>query len=285
MQAYLVVGGIPEYLLKLKMDSSILLSLSQQTFIQNSYFLTEYEKIFVSSLSGNENYKKIIEFLAKRKFSTRQEILKHLKVSSGKNITNLLRDLELCGFIEKYTPYSSDQSSLLARYSISDQYLQFYFKFVNPITDDITKGKFNNNPLAALNSHQYQIWLGFAFERFCRKYAHVIANILGFKAVQYVSGAFYNRATGEQESGFQIDLLFDRFDNVITICEIKYLKNPVKKDVINEFERKLERFPLGKNKTLHKVLISVSGAEASLIESHYFDAIITLDDLMNPHYW
>lgn len=284
-QAYLTIGGIPEYLLKLNIDSSILLSLCQQTFIKDSYFSEEYQRIFVSSLANNPHFKKTIEFLSKKRFATRSEIISHLKISSGKNVTELLTDLELSGFIQKYTPYNVDKNSMLARYSIGDPYLQFYFKFVEPIKNDIKKGKFTNNPTSALNSHQYQIWLGYAFERFCRRYDYIIAKILGFSAIQYSSGPFYNRSTTKSDPSFQIDLLFERSDNVITICEIKYLKTPAKTKIISEFENKLEYFPLKKNQTIQKVLISSTGAEQSLIDQHYFDRIISLDDLLNHHYW
>ncbi len=284
-QAYLTIGGIPEYLLKLNINSSILLSLCQQTFVKNAYFAEEYQRIFVSSLASNPNFKKTIEFLSKKRFATRKEIAAYLKISSGKNLTELLIDLELSGFVQKYTPYNTQSNSTLARYSIGDPYLQFYFKFVEPIKADINKGKFNAEPITALNSQQYQIWLGYAFERFCRHYDYVIAKILGFSAVQYSSGPFYNRNTMSADPGFQMDLVFARNDNVITICEIKYLKLPAKKKIIDEFEAKLEHFPLVQGQTIQKVLISASGAEASLVERHYFDRIISLDDLLDPHYW
>ncbi len=285
LQAYLTVGGIPEYLLKLKMDSSILLSLCQQSFTQKAYFAEEYQRIFVSSLANNSHYIKIIEFLSKKRFATRQEIIARLKISSGKNVTELLTDLELSGFIQKYTPYNATKNTTLARYSIFDAYLQFYFKFIEPIKADIDKGKFNLSPTTALNNQQYQIWLGYAFERFCRRYDYVLAKMLGFSAVRYTSGAFYNRNLMQTEPGFQIDLLFDRADNVITVCEIKYLQTKVKKKVVDEFEEKIANLPLKDNQTLQKVLITASGAEQSLIDQHYFDAIITLNEIMDPHYW
>ncbi len=284
-RAYLTVGGIPEYLLKLNVNSSVLLSLCEQSFVKNAYFTEEYQRIFVSTLANNPNFKKVIEFLSKRRFATRKEILAHLKLSSGKNVTELLTDLALSGFIKKYAPYNTPSNSLLARYSIADNYLQFYFKFVQPIKNDINKGKFNDEPTKALNTQQYQIWLGYAFERFCRRYDYVIANILGFGAVKYASGPFYSRNRVQEEPGFQIDLVFDRNDNVLTVCEIKYLSAPVKKKVIDEFERKLEYLRVKTGHTIQKVLITVSGAEPSLIAEHYFDKIITFDELMASHYW
>lgn len=278
MDAYLYVGGIPEYLRRLKKNSSIFLSLCDNAFKKDAFFVKEYKRIFISHFASNKNYEKIIEFLSKRKFATRNELLSSLHVSSGGRISELIDDLILCGFIQKYTPYNLSNNSPLARYAIEDAYLQFYYKFINPIEDDIDQGIFNEHPEQAINSATLAKWLGYAFERFCRKYHHSIAKILGFSAVKYRSGTFYNKFTAQNQPGYQIDLLFDRDDNVLTVCEIKYLNGKVKKSVINEFEEKLSNLANPKNKTLQKILICTFGAEDSLKNLHYFDRIITLQE-------
>ena len=89
-----------------------------------------------------------------------------------------------------------------------------------------------NNLTNALNNNSYTIWLGYAFERMCRKKNRLIAKILGFEAVEYKSGAFFNRQTQEIDKGFQIDLVFMRKDGVYTICEIKYLDTVVTSKII-----------------------------------------------------
>ena len=100
----------------------------------------------------------------------------------------------------------------------------------------------------------------------------------GFSAVKYRSGSYFNRSTTKTNPGYQIDLTFDRDDNVITICEIKYNRGKVPFKVIQEFEKKLQLFPNSSNKTIQKTLISAFGAEQSVRNSGYFDTILTLDD-------
>lgn len=279
MDAYLCVGGIPEYLNRLKQNSSIYLSLCDQSFKINSFFSKEYERIFISNLASNKFYKQIIQFLSQRKFATREEILKYLKVKSGGRLSELLVDLELCGFISTYAPYYINNDSKLVRFCVHDSYLQFYYKFINPIEKDIQQGVFTNHPERAINDQILQKWLGFAFERFCRRHHHIIAKQLGFSAVRYRSGAYYSRSTIKNEPGFQIDLLFEREDNVITVCEIKYLRSKVSKKIINEVDKKLQLLPNPQKKSLQKVLISPFGAETSLQSSGFFDRILTLEDL------
>ena len=279
MDAYLTLGGIPEYLKWCKTSSSVFISICQNAFTPDSFFSREYERIFVSSLAENKHYKAIIQFLANVRFATREEILNHLKISSTGTLSSILKDIELCGFIEKYTPYNLNEESRLSRYCIADHYLQFYYKFIKPIDSEIQRGFFQENPLSAIKMDAYQKWLGFAFERFCRHRNQWIAKILGFHGIHYRAGAFFNKKTQKNDPGFQFDLIFDREDRVITLCEIKYTQAKMGVGVIEEFERKLELFPNPKKKTLQKILIATEGANDSLLTRHYFDRVITLEDL------
>ncbi|MBB71194.1 MAG: hypothetical protein CMF50_02195 [Legionellales bacterium] len=285
MDAILSVGGIPEYLQWLKEDGSVFLSLCQQAFRSGSPFFGETDRIFVSSLANNEHYEKIVRFLAKNRFATRAEIATAIKMSTGGSLTNLLQDLELCGFIRKFVPYHLKQDSLLARYHINDAYLQFYFKFIEPIKARIASGEFDKDPTKALAIDDYRKWLGFSFERFCRRYAYVIARILGFYAIDYEFGAYFSRKAVGEQPGYQIDLLFDRKDRVFTICEIKYLQSKVDTSVIEAMERKIQLFPNPKGYRIQRVLICNHGATESLVNRAYFDRIITLEDLFEPHHW
>lgn len=285
MDAYLTIGGIPEYLKWCKTSSSVFTSLCENAFTPDSFFSREYDRIFVSSLADNKHYKEIIQFLANVRFATREEILKHLKLSSSGTLSSLLKDMELCGFIEKYSPYNLDKDSKLSRYCIADCYMQFYYKFIKPIEADIQRGFFQDSPVSAIKMDAYQKWLGFSFERFCRHYHKLIAKILGFHGVRYRAGAFYSKKTQKEEAGFQFDLVFDRDDRVVTFCEMKYAQTKIGVGVIEEFERKLELFDHKKNKTFQKVLVTTEGASEALVARHYFDQVITLDDLFLPHHF
>jgi AAA+ ATPase superfamily predicted ATPase len=285
LDAYLTVGGIPEYLLRLQNKSSIYVNLCHESFLSGAFFTREYEKIFTSSLGNNKNYKKIVDFLSKKKYATREDISKNLKLKSGGGLTDFLQDLEVCGFIQKYTPFNLASNSLLARYCITDAYLQFYFKFIHPLEKYINNGDYDLNPLQAINMATYQKWLGFSFERFCRKYHRVFAKILGFSGVKYQVGTFFSRKTNADSPGFQIDLIFDREDHVVTLCEIKYTQTNISSKVIDEFDKKLELFPNEKNKTIQRVLITNTNADKALLNRAYFDYIITLENIFDAANW
>lgn len=283
--AYLTVGGVPEYLKYLNKDSSVFIGLCKNSFMSGSFFSQEYERIFTSSMSNNKYYRAIIDILCTRKFATRTELVDLLGVSSGGSLTNVLVDLEKSGFITHYYPFNLEESTMLTRYAIDDNYLHFYGKFIKPLQKNIATGSYDNNPKVALKVDSYIKWLGFAFERFCRKYHHVIAKILYFSGVYYRSGVFFSRTTDKEDPGYQIDLIFDRADNVYTICEMKYLQGKVGTSVIAEFEKKLSLFPNKGNKTIHKVLICSEGAQEALLKRAYFDDIITKAQLLEPRNW
>jgi uncharacterized protein len=283
--AHLTIGGVPEYLKWLNKESSVFIGLCKNSFLSGSFFSREYERIFTSSMSNNKYYRAIIDILSVRKFATRNELVELLGASSGGSLTNVLLDLEKSGFITHYYPFNLEETTMLTRYAVDDNYLHFYGKFIKPLLKNIQTGAYEANPKSALKVDSYIKWLGFAFERFCRKYHHVIAKILYFSGVHYRSGVFFSRATDKENPGYQIDLIFDRADNVYTICEMKYLQGKVGTSVIAEFEKKLSLFPNKGNKTIHKVLICAEGAEDALIKRAYFDDIITCAQFIDPRYW
>jgi uncharacterized protein len=273
MDAMLTVGGLPEYLKYLEANSSIIIGLSENSFAKGSFFSQEYEKIFTSSMSENKHYKKIIELLSDYKFLTKNEIAKKLKITAGGELSKILQDLEVCGFIEYILPYSSESKKRLVRYAISDNYLQFFNKFIRPRLKDIQSTGIKNYK-SVINQNNYYQWLGYSFERWCRRNHRCIAEILGFESVSYQSGAYFNKS--HLDTNFQIDLLFSRKDQVMTVCEIKYNINQIGSKIISEFDRKLSYLKVKNNITIEKVLICASEIPPHV--EQYFDRCIPLND-------
>jgi AAA+ ATPase superfamily predicted ATPase len=282
MDAYLSIGGIPEYLKRIQKYSSIQIGLCEESFKKDSFFSNEKNRIFISSFATNVHYQEIINYLSQVKFASKTDIEKVLHIKGGGKLTDVIKDLEMCGFIERYLPYQVISNSNLVRYCIADNYLRFYFKFIAPVSERIQQSDYNRTPLYALNKESYEKWLGLSFERFCRKHSYLIASIIGFSAVRYKSGAFFNRKTIKNQAGYQIDLVFDRADHVLTVCEIKYTQSKIGAEVIEEFEKKISQLET-KNQTIEKVLISASGATDALIGRAYFDRIITLEDIFKKN--
>src|SRR5690606_10338282 len=228
----------PESLKWITKESSVFVSLCKHSLMSGSVSSREYERTFASSTATNKYYGPMMYILTVKKVAHQAELEGLLEASSGGSLTNVLVELEKSGFIAHYYPFNLEENTVLTRYTIDDNYMQFYCKFIKPLQKNIASGAYDNNPRNALKVDSYIKWLGFAFERFCRKYHYVIAKILYFSGVHYRSGVFFSRATDKENPGYQIDLIFDRADNVYTICEMKYLQGKVGTSVIAEFEKK-----------------------------------------------
>ncbi len=290
MLAQLTVGGIPEYLKRIQNGSSILLNLCQESFLKGSFFLNEADRIYISSLSHNKHYRQIIKWLASRKHATRKEIQSAIKAKSGGTLTTVLGDLESLGFIEKYVPLHLEENSLVSRYTISDEYLLFYYKYIVPHKKKIENGQFIGDPIKGLPMSSFQKSLGFSFERWCRKNSMLFAKILGFDKIDYLAGAFFNRETDKQTKGFQIDLMYIRADSRIIICEIKHLNQllnvkKIYRDVLQKQERFKEAARKYKNYTYEFALITTEGDPQLQIASEYFDHVISYKQIFDRKHW
>jgi AAA+ ATPase superfamily predicted ATPase len=285
MTAQLCVGGIPEYLKRLCKKGSVFTRLCQQSFLPNAYFLQEKDKIFVSSLSNNKHYERIIQFLSQRRFATATEIARFVrgKEQTGGSLTAVLDDLEECGFIERQNSVHKDDNSKLVRFCISDESLQWYFSFIHPIKSKIQSGQYQEDPLRAINRRSLETMLGFSFERWCRKNAHLFAKILGFSGMEYQSGPYFAKSSGKKLPGCQIDLVYIIKGSKVVLCEIKYYDGLVGNSVCEDMKDKAALFrqalPKYKNYTFESVLITPEGVKDHKTVDAVFDRVITFNEI------
>lgn len=285
MLAMLTVGGIPEYLKRLKRKGSVYQNLCQNSFLTDAFFSSEKDKIFVSSLAQSKNYEKVIDLLSHRKQAGRQEIANLLGVEAGGYLSVLLDDLESCGFIEKYAPLHLKEEGKLARFCIADCFLQFYYSFIEPVQKNIGKGKYDSDPTRAIQKQKLNIVLGFAFERWCRENDTILAKMMKFDQIDYQAGSFYNYKTREQDREFQIDLMYIRADARIVVCEIKYLLDQTPAQVAQKLAQKISLFkeslPRYKNHTFETALITTEGSRSNDL----YDHVLTFEELFRKEYW
>jgi AAA+ ATPase superfamily predicted ATPase len=291
MIAQLLLGGIPGYLERIRTGSSTLLGIIENSFLPDAYFATEARRIFVSSMSTRKQYQSIIAYLARVKAADRHEIQKSLDIESGGTLSAMLEDLLTCGFIEKYSPLDKKTSSLIARYTIADEYLRFFFKFIDPLASEISQGRFVRDPAKALPASNLAVYLGLCFERWCRSNAYLFARILGFDRIDYQSGSYFGRASDSIERGFQIDLMFIRADHKIVFCEVKYscLSIANMRTAHTELSRKrdifMETAPRYKNYSYDMVLITMETADWKDASHEFFSDVVTFDEIFDEKYW
>ncbi|KPA09759.1 ATPase (AAA+ superfamily) [Candidatus Magnetomorum sp. HK-1] len=279
IELYMVVGGVPQYLKMLDFSKSIFLNLKNLCFSSNGYLVNELDRILISHFGKNTTYRNIIIYLSKNNWGDRKHLEKFCQIKSGGRFSLYLDNLELAGFIEKYVSVDKPTGVKNARYRIIDPYLLFYFNFIYPHLRKINQQEDSFPITHFLPDKKYFSWQGIAFERVCYRHNRLIAEKLGFGAVQYDVGSWFQKGADNIKS--QIDLIFIRADGVLTLCEIKFTRNKIGKEVIKDIERKIEILPNPKQLSIEKVLITAAKPTEPLEQEGYFHNILTIDNIFS----
>ena len=251
VESYMVFGGVPYYFRLLSQRYSIHQDLERLIFSPGGQLREEHTYLYASLFKNPEVYISVMRTLSSRKNGmSRDELSKKTGIRSGGQLTKILNELEACDFIRSYQDFTKENSGYI--YQLMDAYTLFYFHFLENRT--ITSW------LDFLYSPGYYAWSGMAFERVCLMHAAQIKNAMRIAGINSSEFAWRSKTT---PSGAQIDLLIDRKDGIIDLCEIKYTETPFsvteteRKDLIRK--REVFRAESKTNKALHIVMISANG--------------------------
>ncbi len=215
VQLYMCMGGVPHYLKGAEPGQSAVQIINNLAFNKDGLLAHEHRHLFPSLFSKPQLYEEVIRVLASKRMGiTRQQLIDALSVESGGHISTILSDLEECGFIELSWPF--DKKTKDALYRINDEYLLFYYRFIEKQGNNRA-----TNWLAESNSSAWKAWAGFAFEGICLKHTEAIKNTMGISGLSTTQAAWIFKGK-EGQPGAQIDMLMDRPDNTITIFEAKF---------------------------------------------------------------
>ena len=247
IELYMCIGGVPFYYKDIKKGKSVVEIIDGLCFAKNASLKNEFNNLYTSLFKNAHLHIEIVTALAKKnKGLTRQEIITETGLSSGGGTTDLLNELIQCGFITTMLPINKTSEDKL--YRLIDEFSLFYFKFMHK--SKITDWK------TIFSKQSYKIWCGYAFETLCIKHANKIKNKLGISGIASNDYSWIKKGTKTNE-GAQIDLLIDRADNCITMCEMKFYNAPfeVTKQYADSLRNKREVF---KNNTKTKKNIFVT---------------------------
>jgi uncharacterized protein len=283
VEACLYFGGVPKYLELVRDYPSVRAAVDALAFRENGYFLEEYDRIFTSHFGRNPDFRKIVAALAACPQGLfRQELARAAGVAVGGLLSEHLADLEAAGFLSSVVPLDKGPGSRLIKYYLSDPYLRFYFAFIRPQLKKIRLGTHPDLLARLTQTGRFHAWRGKAFEQLCIGHARRLAEILGFAGIDFACGPYF-RAPSREEPGLQIDLLFQRADNVLTLCEMKCSVAPIGMGVVNEVEQKAallqQAFP---SKTIQRVLVVHGEPSRDLVRAGYFYRIIRSHELLAP---
>jgi len=214
-EAYMIFGGVPYYLSLLGKGLSLPQNVDVLCFDEDSYLRSEFEEIYSTLFKNSDKYIKIVTALSsKLKGLTRDEIIKETGLTSGGGFSQIIEELEQCGFIRVYANYSLDEN--LCLYQLTDPFSLFHLRFMKGKKIKNTKFWTSNLENPALSA-----WKGYAFERVCLCHSEQIKKAMGIAAISTEISSWRSK---KSSPGAQIDLLFDRKDGIINLCELKYSK-------------------------------------------------------------
>lgn len=207
LKLYMVLGGVAEYLEHVKKGDSSVVAIERLCFEKGAYLENEFEEVFKALFYDGSYHHKIMLALAKnnKKGINRDAILEELGIKSGGIFSKTLNELIYSGFVLKYEAYTEGKKSTL--YRIYDEFCLFYIQFMKKI-----KG-FKWTQL--YQKQEYKIWCGYSFETICLKHTEAIKKALKCDQIESKNYRWMN-------SKAQVDLVIDRNDNIINLCEIKF---------------------------------------------------------------
>ena len=182
----------------------------------------------------------------------------------------------LSGFVSVSNIYGRKKKECL--YQLSDYYTLFYFKFIKDYY-----GKDEHYWSNSIDNASRRVWEGLTFERLCKDHVKQIKNALGISGVLSEESSWFVRSDEEKGiSGAQIDLVIDRRDHVVSICEMKYsiAEYEIDKTYDINLRNKIASFSKATNckKTIQLVMITTYGVKRNKY-SGVVGTQVVLDDL------
>jgi hypothetical protein len=259
MEVYMSLGGTPYYLDMLRKSLSMVQNIDALFFSEDAPLRSEYEFLFKSLFNESQVYRRVVETLARKmKGMSRQELITEMKVEDNGYLTEVLSNLCSCDFIRKYNAFGKAERDVI--YQLTDLYSLFYLRFVkNYHGGDEHYWSHRQGDLSA--------WEGYAFEQVCLHHIPQIKRKLGIQGVLTNVCSWmcrpYTDEAGIPHPGAQIDLVIDRGDKAINLCEMKFtdkefvITTEYAQHLLNR--RDTFRAVTGTKKTLQLTLVTAAG--------------------------
>jgi len=265
LQLYMAMGGIPFYLEQVDKAKSAAQNIDTLCFTPTGLLQNEFNNLYASLFKNAEKHIAVIEALStKLKGITREELLKISGLPNGGGTTRIIKELEASNFIRRYIPFGKKERNSL--YQLADFYSFFYLRFIKN-----TSPSDENYWINSLDSPAHRAWSGYAFEQVCLAHILMIKKGLGISGIQTNTSSWIGKS-GDQSA--QIDLLIDRRDQVINICEMKFSMSPfnISKKYAEDIRNKIGVFKAdsGTKKSLYFTMITPFG----LLQNSYANSLV-----------
>jgi uncharacterized protein len=274
IQLYMVTGGIPFYLDQVDKGLTATQNIDKLCFVKNGLLRTEFDNLYASLFKKADKHIAIVETLAKKnKGMSRDELIQKTRIPNGGSLTRLLQELEESGFIRRYKSFGHNVRD--SYYQVSDFYSLFYLKFIK-ISDLDDK----NSWIDRIDTPEVRAWSGYAFEQVCRAHLTQIKQALGISSIQTHTSTWHGT---DGVSQAQVDLVIDRRDHAINLCEMKFSIHTfvIDKSYAAELQRKIGVFKTATNtrKSVFLTMITTFGIAKNEHAGSLVQKSLTMDVL------
>ena len=275
-ECYMIMGGIPFYLKNLRRGASLSQNVDEMFFAERGRLDDEFDALYSSLFEKSENYIKVVEALSmKNKGLTREEILEATKLEVNGHFSKVLKDLIDCDFIRYYKGFGS--KTRMGLYQLIDPFTLFYFKFIK-------KYGHSDKPFwqYQIGTRRHDTWAGLAFELLCLNHHRQIEKSLGISGI--ITQVYSWVAPADAAEKAQIDLIIQRADKVVNVCEMKYYDGvyTMKPKDYDDMVRRVRVFRDSRKirAAIHPVLVTTVGLAHNKYSSVYQN-VITMSELFS----
>lgn len=283
LELYMCLGGVAKYLSYLERGKSVAQLIGELCFSYSAPLIAEFHKLYRSLFDQHDEHIEIVKALAKsRSGLSYQELVKKTGFPSGGTLSKRIEELKQSGFITEIPLFGEGKKT--HRYLLVDEYSLFYLTWYAGIPSLDLQSRSPDYWMNQRNKQSWKIWTGHAFECLCLKHIEGIKAELGLAAVQTKTSKWrYIPNKGSQEFGAEIDLVIDRADQCINLCEIKFYEEEfsIDKEYNEKLRKKRECFEriTATKKSTFITLITTHGARHNQYYHYSVDQEVTMDAL------
>lgn len=286
LEIYMAMGGIPFYLNSIKKNLSATQNINNICFRPSGLLFDEFDKLFKSLFKHADAYIELIRLIANKHYGiSRPDLESKCQLSEkGGTLTERLKDLEDAGFILSFLPLEHAVRGVY--YKVIDEFSLFYLTWIEQEKNTLLKIQSARDFWKLkYNTPAWNNWTGYAFEAVCYKHIGLIGKALGISDSSRAVPWKFVPEKDSKAQGAQIDLLFDRDDDSITLCEIKYTAEAflINKEYAQKLRRKKEIF-VKQHKTKKQIfmaMITANGLKDNLYADDLIDGVVTLEQLFH----
>lgn len=275
VQTYMLTGGVAYYLSYFQPGLSLAENIDTIFFAENGFMQTEYDRLFTSLFAYNTGYRRIVEVLGGNRYGlTRDALAEKVGMKTGGTLSDMLKALVKSDLVTMYWNFGESRKTLY--YKLTDMFCLFYLGFVRKNPSNNRTYWYDNQNSPKLNS-----WRGRAFEDVCFVHQMEVKAALGISGIQAEVYPWHTTAEGNAP-GAQIDMLIDRADRVLNLCEMKFLQDDfaISKDYDEQLRRKIVRLQeeTSGKRNVQVTLVTTFGLKKNMYSSRV-QRVVTMDGL------